>query len=76
MKQNYDEFGQAIGFDLTFSIIKEQPQHHKEYLTGVFAGTDDSKRITVFGVVVTNSQTVEAFKFIFKEFYRLAGKEP
>jgi hypothetical protein len=76
MKRLYREFGQFIGFDLTFSIIQEKPTHHKEYLMGIFAGTNESKRIVVYGVVVTNSQTVEAYKFILKSFFKLMGKKP
>jgi hypothetical protein len=39
MRELYHKYGQYIGFDLTFSLIKEKPEYAKEYLIGVMAGT-------------------------------------
>ena len=58
MKQLYLEFGQYVGFDLTFSIIRERPTQHKEFLVGIFGGSTESKRILIYGLIITNSQTV------------------
>lgn len=39
MKELYLRYGQYVGFDLTYSLIKETPESTKEYLVGVFGGT-------------------------------------
>jgi hypothetical protein len=39
MKELYLRYGQYVGFDLTYSLIKEAPEASKEYLVGVFGGT-------------------------------------
>ena len=39
MKELFYKYGQYVGFDLTFSLIREKPEQAKEYLVGVFAGT-------------------------------------
>ncbi len=76
MKELYYKYGQYVGFDLTFSLIKEKPSHETEYLVGVFAGTTESRRILVFGLVVTNNQSEEVYKYIFREFISIMGKYP
>ncbi len=73
MKEQYKLFGAFVGFDLTFSVIRERSSRDCEYMIGVFAGTNGSKRIVIFGLIITNSQSVFAYKFIFKEFFRLIG---
>ena len=35
-------------------------------MVGVMAGTNGSKKIIIFALVITNSQTTFAFKYIFK----------
>lgn len=45
-------------------------------MMGVFASTNLYKRIVIFGLVVTNSQTVFAYSYIFREFFRLVGSSP
>ncbi len=76
MKELFLKYGQYVGFDLTFSLIKETPESTKEYLVGVFGGTSESQRITVYGFVVTNSQSVNVYKYLFGEFFKIMGKCP
>lgn len=76
MKTHFQEFGSWVGFDLTFSIIRERTASNGEYMIGFFLGTNASKRIIVFGLVVTNSQSVFAYSWIFREFFRLVGSTP
>jgi hypothetical protein len=57
MRDLYYKYGQYIGFDLTFSLISEKPDHTKEYLVGVVAGTSESRRILIYGLVITNNQS-------------------
>jgi len=35
---------------------------------GVFAGTSESRRILVYGLIITNSQSIEVYKYLFKNF--------
>ena len=65
-----------MGFDLTYSLIRERNQAGREYLVGMFGGVSESKRISIFGVVITNSQSVEVYKFIFSEFLTMVGSHP
>jgi hypothetical protein len=76
MREQYALFGDLVGFDLTFSVIREKTKNGGEYMIGVFASTNLYKKIVIFGLVVTNSQTVFAFSFIFKEFFKLVGSSP
>ena len=76
MRQQFNLFGDVVGFDLTYSVIRERTKNNAEYSVGVFVNTNLFKRIVVFGLVITNSQSVFAYSFIFKEFIRLVGKSP
>ena len=40
------------------------------------AGTNGSKHIIIFGVVFTNSQSVFAYKYIFRQFFDIMGSCP
>jgi hypothetical protein len=72
----YKRYGQWVGFDLTFSIISERTEDNGEYMLGIFASTNNSKKIVVFGLVVTNSQSVFAYKYLFKSFIEIMGSSP
>ena len=76
MKEQFYLYGDVVGFDLTYSVIRERTKNNAEYSVGVFASTNLYKRIVIFGLVITNSQSVFAYSFIFKEFIRLIGKSP
>ena len=45
-------------------------------MLGVFASSNSMKKIVVFGLVVTNSQSVFAYSFIFKSFFKIMGRQP
>lgn len=66
MRELYQKFGQVIGFDLTFSVISERTVRDEEYKVGVFAGVNAYKKIVIFGLVVTNSQSVFAYSYLFQ----------
>ena len=76
MKELFYKYGQYVGFDLTFSLIREKPEQAKEYLVGVFAGTSQTRKIMIFGLVITNNQSEEVYKYIFKQFITIMGKGP
>ncbi len=40
------------------------------------AGTNESRRILVYGLVFTNNQSQHVYKYIFGEFIRIMGKSP
>lgn len=69
MIEQYKNYGQIVGFDLTFSLISERTHNNAEYMLGVFAGSNACKRIVIFGLVVTNSQSVFAYQYIFRKFF-------
>ena len=43
---------------------------------GVFGGTSESQRIAVYGLVITNNQSVEIYKYLFKQFMDIMGRQP
>lgn len=43
---------------------------------GIFASTNNSKKIVIFGLVVTNSQSVFAYKYLFTSFFKIMGSVP
>jgi len=76
MMEEFRNFGHNIGFDLTFSIIKERSDRDGEYMIGVFATFNNMRKITVTGLVITNSQSVFAYSFIFKEYFKIMNSVP
>ena len=43
---------------------------------GVFAGNNGVKKIIVYGLVITNSQSTYAYTYIFKTFFEIIGSKP
>jgi hypothetical protein len=77
MKDKYRRFGQAVGFDLTFSVVKERTKDNGEYMFGLFASNNTTfKKIVIFGLVVTNSQSIFAYAFLFRQFFSIMGSVP
>lgn len=76
MKQQYLKYGQLVGFDLTFSVVSERTESNGEYMLGLFASSNSMKKIVIFGLVVTNSQTVFAYSYIFRSFFEMVGGQP
>ena len=68
------KYGQSVGFDLTFSLIKDRSSNGKEYLEGVVGAVNQARRSMVFAVVVTSCTSTEAYEFIFREFFRIMDK--
>jgi hypothetical protein len=55
MKKSYLESGRSVGFDFTFSLIKDSPlstSNNKQYLIGFFAGLTPIRRVTIYGMVI------------------------
>ena len=66
MKREYRKFGKLVGFDLTFSLVRERTKKNQEYMVGVMAGTNGSKKIIIFGLVFMNTQSIFAYKYVFR----------
>ena len=58
MKQMYLEYGRCIGFDFTFSLIKDRPipieGRKPEYMIGMIAGLNSNRRLTIYAFVISN----------------------
>lgn len=65
-----------VGFDLTFSLIRQKSAQNRQYMVGVFVSTNVFKKIVVFGLAITNSQSVFAYTYIFRQFFELMGSPP
>ncbi len=68
MKENFQRFGDWMGFDLTYNLIQEQTEEGRKWGLGVFTGISSSKKIVPFGLVLTNEETSKAYYQIFKSF--------
>jgi hypothetical protein len=42
----------------------------------VFGGTSESRKILVYGLVLTNNQSKDVYKYLFKEFIAIMGRSP
>ena len=45
-------------------------------MLGIFGGSNHSKKIVVFGLAVTTSQSAFAYSFLFQHFFRMMGSVP
>ena len=45
-------------------------------MIGVFSGHNASRKIVIFGLAITNSQTVFSYSFIFKKFFEIMKTQP
>jgi hypothetical protein len=55
MKKAYLTHARSIGFDFTYSLIKETPltvYGKREYIIGVIAGLNEYRRIGIFALIV------------------------
>ena len=61
MKKNYEMYGDAVGFDMTFSFFREkpfeiigsEPTTFKEYQIGFFTGVNNYNKVVIFACVIT-----------------------
>lgn len=45
-------------------------------MMGVFASTNHYRKIVIFGLVVTNSQSVYAYSYLISSFFEIMGSVP
>lgn len=79
MKKSYLENGRSVGFDFTFSLIKDAPLStlgNKQYLIGFFAGLTPIRRVTIYAMVVCVEESACLVEKAFAEFIVFMGKEP
>jgi hypothetical protein len=77
MKKCYLENGRSVGFDFTFSLIKDSPLSKfssKQYLIGFFAGLTAIRRVTIYAMVVCVEENVCFVEKAFTEFINFMGK--
>ena len=76
MKENFEKFGDWVGFDFTFNMIQEKHASGKEWRIGCFMGISNAKRLVPFGLVLSTEETKERFYQIFKTFSNIMNKSP
>ena len=53
MKDNFEKYGNWIGFDFTFNLIQENHSNGKNWKVGCFMGISSSKKMVPFGLVLS-----------------------
>ena len=85
MKKNYEMYGDAVGFDMTFSffrnkpfeIIGSEPTTFKEYQLGFFTGVNNYNKVVIFACVITCKIKKDDIASIIMDFIQhMGGKEP
>lgn len=85
MKKNYEMFGDAIGFDMTFSLFSDKPFeiigsekiNFKDYQLGFFTGVNNYNKVVIFACVIACKTKKEDIQEIIEDFIMLmGGKEP
>lgn len=62
MKKTYLKYARCVGFDFTYSLIKEAPltkYGKREYMIGIIAGLNSYRRIGIYALVVANEESGE-----------------
>lgn len=81
MKENYAKYGEAVGFDMTFSLFKEKPTEiihgqiktYKEYQLGFFTGVNNYNKIVIFACVISCKVKKEDIMCMFMDFIHHMG---
>ena len=76
MKENFQKFGDWIGFDFTFNLVQEKHKSGKDWKVGCIMGISNAKKIVPFGLVLCIEETKERFYQIFKSFSNIMNKSP
>lgn len=77
MKQLFQKYGQFVGFDLTYNLVKDTiGPDHKKYKLGAILGLSACKKIVPFALVITLEDTKERMTQVFKSFGDIMGRMP
>ena len=75
MKDNYQIFGDKLGIDSTYKMIKTQSQS-KSYRLVTLMGESSSKKIVPFCLALILDETAKAYQNIFSFFKSVVGPLP
>jgi hypothetical protein len=67
MKDNYERFGDKLGVDSTYKLVKDHPQN-KSYKLAVLMGESTSKKIVPFGMTLFLDETKERYLHLLQSF--------
>jgi hypothetical protein len=79
MKLNFNKYGRGefCSFDLTHHLIRElSPHSNSPYKVGCLMGLSSSRKLVPFGLVITDVETKERYKTIFKMFFQMMEGYP
>lgn len=77
MIDNNRKWGDMVCFDLTYNIIRERSMKcSNQWALGMFTGMGPNKQIVLLGVCMMNSETTEAFTFVFRSFFSITNRQP
>ena len=54
MKENFQLYGDWMGFDFTYNIVQGVNETGRQWKVGIFTGISASKKIVPFGLVLCN----------------------
>lgn len=76
MIQKYKQNGKNVKFDLTYNLIREQPNETRQYAVGVFVTLNNNMNIDPVCLVIMSDETKESFERVFHEFFILMRSCP
>ena len=85
MRENYKMYGDVVGFDMTFSLLRDKPieifgpktKVLKEFQLGFFTGVNNYNKVVIFACVVSCKTTKNDILEILEDFIQhMKGKEP
>jgi len=53
MKENFEKYGNWVGFDFTFNLVQENHENGKSWKVGCFMGISSSKKMVPYGLVLS-----------------------
>ena len=71
MKANFQLYGDAISFDITYKMLKKKNPFGHHYGIGYFFGQDTNARLVLFAICLIAKDEKEYFKYAFEYFFDL-----
>ena len=65
MKKNYEIYGDAITFDMTYRMLKKKNPFGNYYGVGYFFGQDTNNRLVLFAICLLAKDEKNYFKTVF-----------
>lgn len=76
MKDNFQDFGDIVSFDITYSLLKNTSVDNLRYRLGVFCVTDTNMRILLAGLAIICEENIATFSKVFQFFFEIHQKQP